>query len=73
MTETHVIWGVNFGQNNLTAAVLESQSMAKAFSSPAITDEGITLDLVEIGNEADLFRNNGFRPSTYNISQYVKE
>ncbi|KAK7021937.1 hypothetical protein VNI00_017166 [Paramarasmius palmivorus] len=71
--ETHVIWGVNFGQNNLTAAVLEAQSIAKAFTSPAVTDEGITLDLVEIGNEADLFRNNGFRSSTYNISQYVKE
>ncbi|KAK7031266.1 hypothetical protein VNI00_013517 [Paramarasmius palmivorus] len=62
-----------FGQNNLTAAVLEAQSIAKAFTSPAVTDEGITLDLVEIGNEADLFRNNGFRSSTYNISQYVKE
>ncbi|ESK88247.1 glycoside hydrolase family 79 protein [Moniliophthora roreri MCA 2997] len=70
---THVIWGVNFGQNNLTAAVLEAQSIAKAFSSSAITNAGISLDLLEIGNEADLYRNNGFRPSTFNISQYVKE
>ncbi|KAL0567773.1 hypothetical protein V5O48_014223 [Marasmius crinis-equi] len=70
---THVTWGVNLGQNNLTAAVLEAQAIAQAFDSPEITDAGIKLDQIEIGNEADLFRNNGFRPSNYTVADYVPE
>ncbi|KAF8061826.1 glycoside hydrolase family 79 protein [Lyophyllum atratum] len=70
---THVIWGLNFGQNNLTTAFLEARSIVKAFASPAITGANIVLDAIEIGNEADLYRNNGARPSSYSITQYVKE
>ncbi|KAG6844289.1 hypothetical protein H0H87_008158 [Tephrocybe sp. NHM501043] len=70
---THVTWGLNFGQFNLTTAFLEAKSILKAFSSSAIKNAGITLDAIEIGNEADLYRNNGARSRTYNITQYVKE
>ncbi|TDL25597.1 glycoside hydrolase family 79 protein, partial [Rickenella mellea] len=73
---THVTWGVNFGQNNLTAAFLEAQSIKNAFASSAVKNAGITLDFIEIGNEADLYAhaNNGARnPSTWSISEYTKE
>ncbi|KAF9522314.1 hypothetical protein CPB83DRAFT_911422 [Crepidotus variabilis] len=70
---THVIWGVNFGSNNLSSAYLEAKSILKAFSSPEILDAGIKLDALEFGNEADLYKNNGLRASTYNISQYATE
>ncbi|GLB40574.1 putative glycosyl hydrolase family 79 C-terminal beta domain [Lyophyllum shimeji] len=70
---THVTWGLNLGQNNLTTAFLEAKSIVKAFSSSAMKNAGISLDAIEIGNEADLYRNNGARPSTYNITQYVRD
>ncbi|KAF9254976.1 glycoside hydrolase family 79 protein [Marasmius fiardii PR-910] len=70
---THVSWGVNFGSNNITAAVLEARSIAEAFSSPEVANAGIKLDFIEIGNEADLYRNNGFRSSSYTVKQYVPE
>lgn len=73
-TGTHVIWGLNFGQNNLTAAFLEAQSLQAAFASSAVKNAGVTLDFVEIGNEADLFSSNGARnPATWTIAEYVKE
>ncbi|PFH52890.1 glycoside hydrolase family 79 protein [Amanita thiersii Skay4041] len=72
-SNTHVIWGVNLGQNNLSAAVSEAQSIAAAFASDAIKQAGIVLDAIEIGNEADLYRNNGARPANYNATQYVAD
>jgi hypothetical protein len=68
-----VIWGLNLGQNNLTAAFLEAKSLVEAFASPAVKNAGITLDAIEIGNEADLYMNNGAKPKTYTSTQYVKE
>ncbi|KAF9565353.1 glycoside hydrolase family 79 protein [Agrocybe pediades] len=70
---THVIWGVNLGQNNITAAFLEAKSIVKAFASSAIRNAGITLDAIEIGNEPDLYKNNGLRSSSYTSTQYVQE
>ncbi|KAJ6577249.1 glycoside hydrolase family 79 protein [Mycena capillaripes] len=70
---THVTWGVNLGQLNVTAAVLEAKSIMNAFDSPVFKAADVTLDYLEIGNEADLYRNNGFRPTSYNSSQYVQE
>ncbi|TFL04901.1 hypothetical protein BDV98DRAFT_561154 [Pterulicium gracile] len=70
---THVTYGVNFGTSNLTAAYLNAQSIAKAFTSPAITSKGIVLDFVEIGNEPDLYRNNGLRGSGYTGRDYVPD
>ncbi|KAJ8073462.1 hypothetical protein PM082_011738 [Marasmius tenuissimus] len=70
---THVSWGVNFGQNNLTAAFLEAKSIAEAFASPEITDAGIKLDFIEIGNEGNLFSKIGFRPTNYTVAEYTTE
>jgi len=71
--KTHVTWGVNLGGDNLTAAFLESESIMKAFSSSVMKSANVQLDAIEIGNEADLYSNNGLRASSYNITQYVKE
>jgi hypothetical protein len=68
-----VIWGLNLGKNNLTAAFLEAKSLLKAFASPAVTHAGISLDAIEIGNEPDLYPNNGARPKNYTSTQYVNE
>ncbi|KAG5635923.1 hypothetical protein H0H81_009664 [Sphagnurus paluster] len=70
---THVTWGVNLGQNNMSTAFLEAKSIMKAFSSFAIKDAGIVLDAIEIGNEADLYSGHGLRPKTYDIAQYIQE
>ncbi|KDR71209.1 hypothetical protein GALMADRAFT_75264 [Galerina marginata CBS 339.88] len=50
---TRVTWGLNLRANNMTAAYLEAKSLIKAFSSSAVKNAGITLDSIEIGNEAD--------------------
>ncbi|KAK0205928.1 glycoside hydrolase family 79 protein [Desarmillaria ectypa] len=70
---THVTWGVNFGQKNITAAFLTARSIASAFSSPAMKDAEVTLDFVEIGNEADWYINNGARPSNWTSVDYTQE
>jgi hypothetical protein len=44
-----------------------------AFSSPVFYAAGVTLDFLEIGNEPDLYKNNGLRPSNYTSNQYTKE
>lgn len=70
-TDTRVIWGLNFGQNNITASFLEARSIVKAFSSPEIKRAGIVLDAIEIGNEAD-FYGDGRRPSPWTSTEYIK-
>ncbi|KDQ53124.1 glycoside hydrolase family 79 protein [Jaapia argillacea MUCL 33604] len=70
---THVWWGVNLGQYNLSSAYYESMAMMSAFASPAITSKGITLDFIEVGNEADLYSSNGARNSSWNPAEYVSE
>jgi hypothetical protein len=73
VSETQIIWGVNFGQNNLTAAFLEARAIANAFTSTAFRDAKITLEAIEIGNEADLYTSNGARNSSFNVQQYVTQ
>jgi len=73
VSETQIIWGVNFGQNNLTAAFLEASAIANAFTSTASRDAKITLEAIEIGNEADLYTRNGARNSSFNVQQYVTQ
>ncbi|TEB25149.1 hypothetical protein FA13DRAFT_1738567 [Coprinellus micaceus] len=70
---TRVIWGVNLGANNLTSSYLVAQSIAKAFNSPEMKDDRIVLDGMIIGNEPDLFPNNGHRAPGWNVSQYISE
>ncbi|KAF8148679.1 glycoside hydrolase family 79 protein [Crassisporium funariophilum] len=72
-SNTHVIWGLNFGRNNLTATFLEAKSLAKAFSSTTMRNSGILLDAIEIGNEADFYGGNGDRNSSWSIAQYATE
>ncbi|KAI0049009.1 glycoside hydrolase family 79 protein [Auriscalpium vulgare] len=62
---TPVIWGVNFGQANITAAFLEARAIATAFTSSSIKNAGVTLEAIEIGNEADLYKNNASRWNTF--------
>ncbi|KAJ4468707.1 glycoside hydrolase family 79 protein [Lentinula aciculospora] len=69
---THITWGVNFKSLNLTAAFLEAGAIADAFDSFPVSS-GITLDAIEIGNEADLYTNNGGRPANFTIAQYVPQ
>jgi hypothetical protein len=73
VSDTEIIWGVNFGQNNLTAAFLETTAIANAFTSTTFRDAGITLEAIEIGNEADLYTSNGARSSSFNVQQYVTQ
>ncbi|KAI0027404.1 hypothetical protein K488DRAFT_61654 [Vararia minispora EC-137] len=70
---TPVIWGVNFGENNLTAAYLETVAICNAFKSSTIKSKGVALEAIEIGNEADLYSNNGHRSSNYSINDYVPQ
>jgi hypothetical protein len=72
-TGTPVTWGVNLGGNNLTDAFLMTQSIVKAFESDAIKEAGITLDSLEVGNEPDLFGQNGHRPADYSVQDWVSE
>lgn len=65
---TEVIWGVNLRDFNITAASLEARAIAQAFASSAVKDAGVTLQAIEVGNEADLYRFSGF-----NVSGYVSE
>lgn len=57
----------------MTAALLEAQSLEKAFASHLIKNAGIMLEAVEIGNEADLYLINGARPTTFTSTEYVTE
>ncbi|KAJ7746112.1 glycoside hydrolase family 79 protein [Mycena maculata] len=70
---TGVTWGVNFGGANLTAVFLETQTIVTTFASSAFTQAGITLDNLELGNEADLYSGNGLRASTYTVQQYTPQ
>lgn len=69
---THVIWGVNFRDYNLTSAYLEAKSIAKAFASSQVKDAGVSLDYIEIGNEADYW---GSLPnhSNWGVPEYIKQ
>ena len=60
-------------KNNITNAVNEAKSIQSAFASSAVKNAGITLDFIEIGNEADLYKNNGLRNSSYSPANYVNE
>lgn len=70
-------WGFNFGSENLTLARIELESILSAFTKKTweggVLGSGVSLKLVELGNEADLYKNNGHRGKTYNESAYVDE
>lgn len=68
-------WGFNFGANNLTLAAIELNAILDAFAKPTwqggAKGSGVNLKFVELGNEPDLYANNGHRNKTYNIADYV--
>ncbi|KAF8588175.1 glycoside hydrolase family 79 protein [Ramaria rubella] len=70
---THMIWGVNLGLDNVTNAVNMATSIVKAFGSAAVKAANVHLDLIEVGNEADLYKNNGLRPSNWTEAEYVTD
>lgn len=66
---TRITWGLNMLQNNITNAVAEASSIAKAFAGADIQSAGIILEHIEIGNEADIYK----KPEgTWNATDYVK-
>lgn len=67
-------FGLNFGANNVTNAVNMATSILKTFRpGGSAFDSGIVLDFLEIGNEADLYGNNGLRPSNWTIDTYMEQ
>ncbi|KAL0956238.1 hypothetical protein HGRIS_002392 [Hohenbuehelia grisea] len=70
---TEVTVGVNFGQSNITAAVLEAHSLARAFRSASVVRANITLEFVEIGNEADQYALKGLRHPSFSFKAYMRE
>lgn len=73
LTGTRVHWGVNLRQYNLTAVYLETKALIQAFESPAVKANGVTLNFIEVGNEADLYYENGGRNSSWSVFEYVPQ
>ncbi|KAI0831387.1 glycoside hydrolase family 79 protein [Trametes gibbosa] len=70
---TRMTWGVNLGANNVTNAVNMAKAIAGAFRSSLVKASGVILQRIEVGNEADLFKNNGLRPSNWTVNEYVPD
>ena len=70
---THMTWGVNLGADNITNAVNMAKAIVGAFKTFAVKASGVVLDLIEIGNEADLYKNNGLRPSNWTVQECVAD
>ncbi|KAH9936780.1 glycoside hydrolase family 79 protein [Epithele typhae] len=70
---THMTWGVNLGADNATNAANMAASIVKAFKSAVVKASGVVLDYIEIGNEADLYKNNGLRPKNWTVEEYVQD
>ncbi|KAH8981579.1 hypothetical protein EDB86DRAFT_2775885, partial [Lactarius hatsudake] len=64
-TGTRVTWEVNFGQLHLAAASLEATPIANAFASRPFKYLDVTLEAIEVGNEANLYISNGARNSSF--------
>lgn len=67
MIGTEVVWGVNLRDLNMTAASLEANAIAEAFSSSTFKTAGVNLEAIEIGNEANLYPF-----SDWTVEEYVK-
>lgn len=48
-------------------------ALIQAFESPAVKANGITLNFLEVGNEADLYYSNGGRNSSWSVFEYVPQ
>ncbi|OSD01894.1 glycoside hydrolase family 79 protein [Trametes coccinea BRFM310] len=72
-TGTRMVWGVNLGADNVTNAVNMAKAIVGAFRTLAVQLSGVILDRIEVGNEADLYKNNGLRPSNWTVQEYVAD
>ncbi|CCM03869.1 uncharacterized protein FIBRA_06020 [Fibroporia radiculosa] len=71
---THMIWGINLGYNNITNAVNMAKAIFNAFSLPSVTSSGVILERIEVGNEPDLYGDNGLRPAdNWTVEDYVAD
>ncbi|CDO69470.1 Glycoside Hydrolase Family 79 protein [Trametes cinnabarina] len=70
---THMVWGVNLGADNVTNAVNMAKAIVGAFRTLAVQLSGVVLDRIEVGNEADLYKNNGLRPRNWTVQEYVAD
>lgn len=55
LSGTQVVWGINLRESNITAAFLEARAISQAFASSSVKNAGVTLEALEIGNEADFY------------------
>jgi hypothetical protein len=62
----HFTLGVNLGANNVQLAVDQATVFIKGMPPGS-------LDALEVGNEPDAYAANGFRPSTYNSTNYIND
>lgn len=44
-----MVWGVNFGYNNVTNAVNMAKAIVNAFASSDVIDSGVVLERIEVG------------------------
>ena len=57
-----MIWGINFGFNNGRNAVVQAKAIVATFAPGGATrSAGVSLDAIEVGNEADLYKYDGPR------------
>ncbi|GBE78909.1 predicted protein [Sparassis crispa] len=71
---THMVWGVNLGFNNITNAVNMARAIVSAFRLPSVISSGVVLERIEVGNEADLYGDNGLRSSSnWTVEAYVPD
>ncbi|KAI8984835.1 glycoside hydrolase family 79 protein [Trametes punicea] len=70
---TRMTWGVNLGADNATNAVNMAKAIVGAFRTLAVKASGVILERIEVGNEADLYKNNGLRPSNWTVQEYVAD
>ena len=64
-TNWHVIYGINMSVNNPTNCAAEAAYVANALGSSLLG--------FEIGNECDLYKGNGFRPTSYTFNNFLSE
>jgi hypothetical protein len=64
-TEWQVIYGVNMARNTTANAASEAAYVASRL--------GPSLLAWEVGNEPDLYRQHGYRPSSWSYDDYLKE
>ncbi|RPD70303.1 glycoside hydrolase family 79 protein [Lentinus tigrinus ALCF2SS1-7] len=70
---THMTWGINLGADNVTNAVNMAKAIMRAFRSNTVKASGVILDLIEVGNEADIYNYTGLRPQNWTAEVYVPD